>query len=294
MENMEPNAKMGAGVAMNTTKAYASDLSYIQQWVHLTFGSFSFPMTEDIILLFITDHLQGMEAAKEKQLMSPLLRKGYKAKSGVHSLATVRRRLSALTIQHKERGYNDPCSGNTVKYLLHTMPKTEKKTVQQKAVTKDILEKLLTVCDDSIKGMRDKAILLLAWTTGGRRCSEIIAAQVEHLTSMGDDFLLHIPTHNPKRGYALDISVKGRTAQALRDWMRVAAVRQGIIFRAVNKRGKVSCNPLSPIDVNRIVKNRCKAAGLNEKQFGVHSLRLGFLMQEATEQVVLADFLAKL
>lgn len=281
---MELNAKMEARVAMNTTKAYASDLNYIQQWAQLTFGNFSFPMTEDVILLFITDHLQGMEAIKEKRLMSPLLRNGYKAKSGVHSLATVRRRLYALTVYHKERGYNDPCSGNTVKHLLQTKSKTEKKTIQQKAVTKDILEKLLTVCDGSIKGMRDKAILLLAWTTGGLRRSEIITAQVEHMTSMGDDFLLHIPTHNPKRSCALDISVKGRAAQALRDWMRAAAIKQGAIFRSVNKHGKVSDNPLSPIDVNRVVKNRCKAAGFNEKQFGAHSLRSGFLTQEAKEK----------
>ena len=84
------------------------------------------------------------------------------------------------------------------------------------------------------------------------------------------------------RGRALNISVKGSAAQALRDWIAVAAVKQGAIFRAVNKHGKISSNPLSPIDINRIVKNCCKAAGLNEKQFGAHSLRSGFLMQEAT------------
>jgi integrase len=291
---MEFNAKMKERVAMNTKKAYASDLGYIQQWAHITFGNFSFPMTEGAVLLFITDHLQGMEVAKEKQLMCTLPRNGYKAKPGLHSLATVRRRLFALTAHHKEWGYEDPCSGNTVKHFFHAMSKTEKKTIQQKAVTRDIFEKLLTVCDGSIKGIRDKAILLLAWTSGGRRRSEIAAAQVEHLTNMGDDFLLHIPTHNSKRGNALDVPVKGRAAQALRDWMAAAAVKQGVIFRAVNKRGKVSGNPLSPIDVNRVVKNCCKSAGLNEKQFGAHSLRSGFLMQEAMERMVLADIIPEL
>ena len=271
MENMELNAK-------NTQKAYASDLAYIQQWAHITFGNFSLPMTECTILLFITDHQRGMERAKEEQLMSPLLRNGYKAKPGLHSLATVRRRLSTLTAYHKKLGYDDPCSSNTVKHLLHTMSEAEKKTIQQKAVTMDILEKLLAACDDSVKGIRDKALLLLAWTSGGLRRSEIAAAQVEHLTRIDNDFLLHIP----KRSRALEVPVKGRAAQTLQDWMRVSAVKQGAIFRAVNKCGKVSDNPLSPIDVNRIVKNCCKAAGLNEKQFGSHSLRSGFLMQEAT------------
>src|SRR4029077_6018369 len=175
MENMEFNTKMEERAA-NTKKAYASDLAYIRQWAHITFGNLSFPMTEGVVLLFITDHLQGMEVAKEKQLMSLTLRNSYKAKPGLHSLATVRRRLSALSAHHKELGYEDPCSGNTIKHFLHAKSKTEKKIIQQKAVTRNILEKLLAICDDSVKGIRDKAILLLAWTSGGRRRSEIATA----------------------------------------------------------------------------------------------------------------------
>lgn len=222
---MEFNTKMDR--VRNINKAYASDLAYIQQWARITFGNFSFPMTEREVLLFITDHLQGMEVEKEKQLMSPLLRNGYKAKPGLHSLATVRRRLSALTAYHKELNYEDPCSGKAVKHLLHTIPKIGKKTMQQKAMTKDIFEKLLAVCDDSIKGVRDRAILLLGWTSGGLRRSEIATAQVEHLTSIGDDFLLHISVKNSKRNHTIKVPVKGKAAQALRNWMVVATIRQG-------------------------------------------------------------------
>jgi integrase len=276
---MELNFRMKERVAMNTKKAYASDLAYIQQWAHITFGNNNFPVTEDAILLFITDHLQGMEEKKEKELISPLLKNAYKAKWGPHSLKTVRRRLSALTAYHRERGYDDPFSYSSVKYLIDTISKTEKKTIQQRPITKDILDKLLTTCKDNTQGIRNKAILLLAWTSGARR-SEIAAAQVEHLTSIGEDFLLHIPTSNPKEISLFDIPVKGRAAQAIRDWMTAASVKQGILFRAVNKHGKISDNPLSPVDVNRVVKHCCKVAGFDEHQFSAHSLRLGFLMQK--------------
>ena len=47
------------------------------------------------------------------------------------------------------------------------MVKTVEKAAPQKAITKDVLEKLLATCDNSIKGIRDKAFLLLAWTGGG-------------------------------------------------------------------------------------------------------------------------------
>lgn len=278
---MELNFRMKERVAMNTKKAYASDLVYIQQWAQITFGSSNFPMMEDAIMLFITDHLQGMEEKKEKELMSPLLKKGYKVNGGPHSLKTVRRRLSALTAYHREQGYDDPFSYISVKHLIDTIPRTAKKTIQQRPVTKDILEKLLTACKGSIQGIRNKAILLLAWTSGARR-SEIVAVQVEHLTSMGEDFILHIPTNNPKGDSLCDVTVQGSAAQALRDWMAAASVKQGAIFLAVNKHGKISNNPLSPVDVNRIVKHCCKAVGFNENQFSAHSLRLGFLMHHGS------------
>ncbi len=36
-------------------------------------------MTQDVVLLFITDYLQGMSETKEKQLMSLRIKNGYKA-----------------------------------------------------------------------------------------------------------------------------------------------------------------------------------------------------------------------
>ena len=269
--------------AMNTKKAYASDLAYIQQWAQITFGNNNFPMAEDAIMLFITDHLQGMEEKKENELMSPLLKNGYKANSGLHSLKTVRRRLSALTAYHKELGYDDPFSYSSAKNLLDTISRTAIKTIQQRPVTKNILDRLLTTCKENNQGIRNKAILLLAWTSGARR-SEIAAAQVEHLTSMGEDFLLHIPTSNPRGDSLFNITVQGSAARALRDWMAAASVKQGAIFRSINKSGIISDNPLSPVDVNRIVKHCCKAAGFGENQFSAHSLRLGFLMQVSSYQ----------
>jgi integrase len=279
---MQPK-KHGKEIAMNTKKAYASDLSYILRWADVTFENFNFPMTENAVLLFITDHLQGMEESKENYLMSLQFRNAYKAKRGPQSLATVRRRLFALAIHHREQGYDDPCSGDNVKHLLREMSEKQARTaISQKAITKEILEQLIATCDGNAKGIRDKSILLLAWEGGGLRRSEITAARVEYLTSTSDDdFILHIPVSKTRQG--LDVPIKGRAAQALRDWLLRAAIKQGAIFLAVDKNGRISNNPLSPIDVNRIVKKCCKAAGLDAKQFGAHSLRSGFLIQGATE-----------
>lgn len=49
------------------------------------------------------------------------------------------------------------------------------------ALTREPLEALLATCDDSLTGKRDRALLLFAWGTGGRRRSEVTAATLENV-----------------------------------------------------------------------------------------------------------------
>jgi len=35
---------------------------------------------------------------------------------------------------------------------------------------------MIATCDDSLQGIRDKAILLFGWSSGGRRRSEVASA----------------------------------------------------------------------------------------------------------------------
>jgi integrase len=47
---------------------------------------------------------------------------------------------------------------------------------KQRALTKDPLQAVLATCDDTLRGKRDRALLLFAWATGGRRRSEVASA----------------------------------------------------------------------------------------------------------------------
>jgi integrase len=52
-----------------------------------------------------------------------------------------------------------------------------------KAVTSDVLAKLLATCvTDSLRDLRDRAILMVAFASGGRRRSEIAGLRLEQLT----------------------------------------------------------------------------------------------------------------
>jgi site-specific recombinase XerD len=69
--------------------------------------------------------------------------------------------------------------------------------------------------------------------------------------------------------------------EALKAWLRAAAITEGAIFRRVNKGGKVLPHRLTAQSVALVVKAHAKRAGLDPQSFASHSLRSGFLTSAA-------------
>ncbi|WP_264986302.1 tyrosine-type recombinase/integrase, partial [Novacetimonas hansenii] len=55
------------------------------------------------------------------------------------------------------------------------------------AATADIVERMIDTCDDSLKGLRDRAILALGFAGAFRR-SELVALRVEDLSRTDDGY----------------------------------------------------------------------------------------------------------
>lgn len=53
------------------------------------------------------------------------------------------------------------------------------------ALTLEPLQAMLATCDDSLRGVRDRALLLFAWSSGGRRRSEVTDATMENTRRIG-------------------------------------------------------------------------------------------------------------
>ena len=69
--------------------------------------------------------------------------------------------------------------------------------------------------------------------------------------------------------------------QALEDWLTMAGIQEGPIFRSISRYGRALEKRLSPEAVGRIIKARAKDAGLDPKEYSGHSLRAGFVTQAA-------------
>jgi integrase len=55
-----------------------------------------------------------------------------------------------------------------------------------------VLEALLATCDDTLAGVRDRALLLFGLGSGGRRRSEVAAARVEDLVAVDGGYLFRL------------------------------------------------------------------------------------------------------
>jgi len=142
--------------------------------------------------------------------------------------------------------------------------------------------------------LRDRALLLFAFSSGGRRRSEVVAASLDNTRRVGDAFVFTLSHSKTNQGGVdraeNDKPVAGRAADALSDWLAASGIKTGAIFRRV-RRGGVIGEPLSPAAVRDIVKKRCLLAKIDEG-FSAHSLRSGFVTEAGRQQIPLGETMA--
>jgi integrase len=161
-----------------------------------------------------------------------------------------------------------------------------------KPITRDVLLKLLDTCEDNIRGERDRALLLVGFAGGGRRRSELAKLRVEDLHRVKGGYLGTLQNHKTFKitREPLIFPILGDAAKALDTWLKTGQISCGSIFRGLHRSGRV-LGPINPKTVNRIIKDRCKKAGLSTENFGAHSLRSGFMTQAASDGIAFTDIM---
>lgn len=100
---------------------------------------------------------------------------------------------------------------------------------------------MLATCTDGVRGLRDRALLLLTWSGGGRRRSEVIGLQVTDVRRLDADTWLYAlgSTKTDTSGTRQEKPLRGPAAQALTEWLAAAPANAGPLFRRLYKGGKV-------------------------------------------------------
>ena len=235
------------GMGENSLRALSSDLAYLEAWAQAATGaSLPWPASESLALKFVAHHLwdparretdpqHGMPAD-----VAAALRKGELLRSlGPHAPSTVKRRLASWGTLHRWKGQEGPFASPSLRSALRlavrasTRPRRRK---SKRAVTRDVLDRLLATCaSDRLADTRDLAILLLAFASGGRRRSEVARLRVEQLSEEPAVPLdprdprsptlpcLAIQLGRTKTGDTDDggrVLLVGPPVEALREWLR--------------------------------------------------------------------------
>ena len=278
------------GVADNTQRAYQCDLREFWKWAGRDLGmEESYPVAPETVTRYVSEHLEG----GRWRGVRPGVRDGNQ-RAGRHAIATVVRRVSTLRIAHQIIGLSDPCTSPEVRQILRRARREESlaQRARRKAITREVLEAMLDTCDASPTGVRDRAILLVAFSSGGRRRSEVAALTISDLTRVSDGYLLCIGRSKTDQiGQGHTVPVLGRAATALQQWLDISGIGLGRLFRSIGSNGLIA-KSISDRTIARMVKRRVAAAGYNPREYSAHSIRAGFITESARQKISLGDAMA--
>lgn len=291
----------------NTLRSYGAALRYWAAWFQLRYRQpLMLPLPTAAVLQFLVDHVEREDANGTlvhdlpPAIDAALVAAGFKATLGLLKLSTVRHRLAVLSKAHQLHGGDNPVRGGPVTELLRRVRKLYASrgltATAQPALTRPPLEAMLATCTDGLLGLRDRALLLLGWSTGGRRRSELTRLTVEQVLRVEDQLYVFRLSQSKTNQAGNDDDpnavkpIAGVAALALSAWLEAAQLTSGALFRRV--RGATVGGALTPQAVRCIVQRRARLAGLTDVSYSAHSIRSGFMTEAGRSGMHLRDAMA--
>lgn len=268
-----------AASSANTRRAYTSDWKHFSSWCRRQ-GFALMPPDPQTIGLYITACASGAVSGGRKP----------------NSVSTIERRLSSLAWNYAQRGQTLDRRDRHIATVLagirnrHAAPPRQKEAI----LPEDLIAMLETLDRGTLRGLRDRAMLLIGFA-GALRRSEIVGLDVgRDQTEDGRGWVEFydrglLVTLRGKTGWREVEIGRGSSdatcpVAALQTWLRLARIEHGPLFRRVTGGGrKVGAERLHDQEVARLVKRAALAAGVcgdlpegeRVKRFAGHSLRAG-------------------
>lgn len=257
------------GMSENTRRAYRSSLKAFASWCASVGRR---PLPADAVT--IAEYL----AARAPDLAAPTL--------ALH--------LAAIRKAHEHLGAPVP-SGPLIDDMLDGIRRRLGRPPRRKrAVTTANLRRFSEQLPrGSMKALRDRAILLVCFA-GALRRAEAVALELDGPAAgplraifVDEGLEIHIDrSKGDQLGAGAIVAVPyGRTelcpVSALHAWLAAAKITAGVVFRRIDRRGRLTDGAVSDRYVARLVQRCALKAGLDPKLFGAHSLRAGLATEAA-------------
>ena len=274
-----------AASSANTRRAYASDWKHFSAWCRRQNLS-PLPPDPEVVGLYITACASGSTSGSASGTRS----------GKPNSVSTIERRLAAIGWNCTQRGMTLDRKDRAIATVMAGIRNTHAAPPRQKEalLPEDLIAMLETLDRGTLRGIRDRAMLLIGFA-GGLRRSEITGLDLgRDQTEDGRGWIEILDK-------GLLITLLGKTGwrevevgrgssdatcpvSATETWIKFAKLAKGPLFRRVKGKGKdVGPDRLNDQEVARLVKKTALAAGvrgdLSEvergQKFAGHSLRAG-------------------
>ncbi len=273
--------------AEHTRRAYEADWRHYTAWC-MRRGVAPLPPEPQAIGLYIADLASETRPGGQ----------------GGRAATTIERRLSGLAWNFRQRGAPLDRADRHIKEVLAGIRNEHgRPPVQKDALLADDVLRMTACLEHDLRGLRDRAILLLGFA-GGLRRSEIVgldhgagetAAGRGWLEILDGGLVLHI---RGKTGWREVEVGPGSAPQscpvaALKAWLELGRIAHGPVFRRIARDGKrTSGERLSDKHVARLVQATALAAGIRgdlaeserRLRFAGHSLRAGLATAAEAEE----------
>ncbi|RJK96188.1 integrase [Paracoccus aestuarii] len=282
------------GTPANTIRAWERDLAYLSAWKLAAFGApLAWPEAESVALRFILDHSVDLTLAPgpARDAAQTLVEAGLRRTLDCPAPATLDRRIASWRAFHRMKNLQSPFDAPLIAEARGRARRAAARPPAPKSarpITRPVLEAMLASCDNSHRGLRDRAALMLGWASGGRRRSEIVALNRDDLdlaewAGKGLIRLRLLTTKTTGPGQAPRLPLKGRPARAVLHWLTLARIEAGPLFRPVSLSDRVLPRRLTAEGFRGIVRHRLELAGYPPDFASAHGLRAGFLTQAALD-----------
>ena len=260
--------------AANTRRAYESDWRHFSAWCD-AMGLGALPCEPSTLCLYLTAHAQLL------------------------TRATLKRRLASVSLAHKAEDLASPAVAASVRAVWAGIARADRRPVVRKTpLVVSAMRSCLDQLDGSPRGIRDRALLLLAWG-GALRRSEAVALRTGDVRIEERGLVLYLSrSKTDQYGAGREIGLPyGRRAEycpvrAYVAWSTYLRGRDVPVFVAISDAGRLSERALADRHVARLVKRVADLAGLAGDYSG-HSLRAGFATAAAaagaSERAIMAQ-----
>lgn len=212
------------------------------------------------------------------------------------SLNTLKHRLAALSRWHQEHGFADPTKAHQIRQLLKGIrtlhPAQEKRArpleLEMLQQVGDWLEGARTAAlarndtGAALRHARDRALVLLGFWRGFR-ADELSSLGIEFIeVTPGEGMSLFLPRSKGDlqlegRRYACPALSRLCPVEALQDWLTVSQLKDGPLFRKIDRWGRIGVDGLTPGSIIPMLRRILAQAGVADAgAFSSHSLRRGF------------------